>query len=219
MACFEKGAEGFEKEAEAGGTSLKRDVVPTASACLVHGEGSHKVVIEDGVDCPRGKSSSAFSIDHSGSFAVELCSGGVAALRSGADVPSLQETTMKASGWNTTFVTASSTGGSFNFYGALIPSFSSDSSSFGGCELPLPSAPRPIAVTDTADSRHAEKEAASEEGSWPDFELFASEAELRLGEQVSDLLVCPEFEDALEVRPPSELATSARAHISKVLFY
>ena len=51
------------------------------------------------------------------------------------------------------------------------------------------------------------------------FELFASEAELRLGEQVSDLLVCPEIEDALEVRPPSELAASARAHISKVLFY
>ena len=98
------------------------------------------------------------------------------ALRSGADEPSLQEAKSKASGCNTTLVTASSTGGSFNHCGALIPSFSSDSSSFGGCELPLPSAPRFITATNNADSRRAEKEEVSKEGSWPDFELFASEA-------------------------------------------
>ena len=72
-------------------------------------------------------------------------------------------------------------------------------------------------TSDTADSDRAEGRVPSKEGRWPDFELFANEAELGLGEQVSDLLVSPEIEDILEVHASSELATSARAHISKVL--
>ena len=73
-----------------------------------------------------------------------------------------------------------------------------------------------MVVTDTADSGRAERKIASEEAKWPDFELFANEAELRLGEQVSDLLVCPEIADILEAHPSSALAASARAYISKV---
>ena len=97
----------------------------------------------------------------------------------------------------------------------IIPSFSSDSS-YGCCELPMPSSTKAADISDTADSDRAEGMEPSGERKWPDFELLANEAELRLGEQVSDLLVCPEIEDILEVHASSELATSARAHISKV---
>ena len=99
--------------------------------------------------------------------------------------------------------------------GIIIPSFSSDSS-YGCCELPKLTSMKAAGTSDTADSGRAEGMKPSGGRKWPDFELLANEAELRLGEQVSDLLVCPEIEDMLEVHASSELATSARAHISKV---
>ena len=145
-----------------------------------------------------------------------FCSADVGGLRDIGDASVLEGCATKTSDWDATFAPNDSAIGSFDFCGAIIPSFSSDSSSSGCGELPFPSATKPAVVTDTAGSGRADRKTTSEEGKWPDFELFANEAELRLGEQVSDLLVCPEIEDILETHPSSKLAASARAHISKV---
>ena len=219
MACFGGATEGIEDVAAASGRSLQRESIPTASGHLIESEGSLGAAAKDNVDPSRKGIFSAVSLEPSGDLATGLCSTGMGDLRNIADTPRFQDCAMEASEWGATFATAGSTIESFNFCGALIPSFSSDSSSFGNCELRVLSASKPVMVADTADSQRAEREATNEEGSWLDFELFASEVELRLGEQVSDLLVCPEIEDASDVCPSSELAASARAHISKVLLH
>ena len=67
-----------------------------------------------------------------------FCSTDVGELRNITDTSCLEDCATKASEWGTTFATTDSVIDSFGFCGAIIPSFSSDSSSFGFCELPFP---------------------------------------------------------------------------------
>ena len=84
--------------------------------------------------------------------AGDFCSADVGELRNIADTSCLEDCATKASEWGATFATTDSAVDSLDFCGAIIPSFSSDSSSFSCCELPFPSASKPVVVTDTADS-------------------------------------------------------------------
>ena len=159
--------------------------------------------------CVAGGSSSRRDVS-------DFCSDDIGGLRTLPDALRFEDYGTKGPALEATVAIGDSVLGTSTVGEAIIPSFSSNSS-YGCFDLPAPSSMKAAVTSDTTDSGRAEGRVPSEEGKWPDFELFANESELRLGDQVSDLHVCPEIEDILEVHASSELATSARAHISKVL--